>query len=151
MIDRAILPPLWICGLLVLASLWMIKMHVGTWRTIAGDDSREPHELNYHRRQYRRRMQTSGILGLLGIMILVGHFVRPPMAALLVVLYWSTALLMVSWLLILACFDAISTRLYFRRMRRRAESQETLNEARLRREKQKALANTTPTEDESGD
>ena len=150
MIDRAILPSLWICGLLVIASLWMMRMHVGTWRAVDGDESREAHEVNYHRRQYRRRMQASGILGLLGIMILVGHFVRPPMAALVVALYWATALLTVAWLLVLACFDAISTRLYFGRMRRRAESQEALRKAKLRREKE-GPAGGAAAEEESGD
>jgi len=143
MIDREWLPSLWMCGLLVLASLWMMKMHIRAWRAAQADESREPFELNHLRRQFRRRMQTSGILGLLGIAILVGHFIKPPMAAVVVVAYWATVLLMVAWVLVLACFDAISTQMHFRRMQRRKQSQRALLEAKLRREAKEASAEGT--------
>ena len=151
MIDRAMLPSLWMCALLVTASLWMMKMHIQAWRAARADESREPHELNYRRRQYRRRMQTSGILGLLGIAILAGHFVKPPMATVVVAVYWATVLLMVAWMLVLACFDAISTQLHLGRMQRRNESQQALLEAKLRRAKKEALADAGTAENESAD
>ena len=151
MIDRAILPSLWMCVLLVTASLWMMKMHVHAWRAARADESREPHELNFRRRQFRRRMQTSGILGLLGIAILVGHFIKPPMASVVVAVYWATVLLMVAWILVLACFDAISTQLHFNRMQRRNESEQTLLEAKLRRAQKEALADGGSAENESAD
>jgi predicted membrane protein len=144
MIDRAILPSLWMCALLVIASLWMMKMHIRTWRTAQADEAREPHEVNHLRRQFRRRMQTSGILGLLGIAILVGHFIQPPMASVVVVIYWATVLLMVAWILVLACFDAISTQLHLGRMQRRNESQQALLEAKLRRAEKEASSNESP-------
>ena len=148
MIDRAILPWLWMCAFLVIASLWMIKKHIHVWRAARADESCEPHELNYRRRQFRRRMQTSGILGILGIAILVGYFIKQPMAIVVVAVYWMTVFLMVVWLLVLACFDAISTQQYVRRIQRRNESQQALLEAKLRRAKKEASsAGTSPPRD----
>ena len=151
MIDRAILPSLWMCALLVITSLWMIKMHIRDWREARADESREPHELNFRRRRFRRRMQTSGILGVLGIAILVGHFIQPPMAIAVVAVYWATVLLMVAWILVLACFDAIATQMHSSRMQRRNESEQALLEAKLRRAKKEALAERTSPQDESTD
>jgi Na+/H+ antiporter NhaD/arsenite permease-like protein len=151
MIDRAMLPSLWMCVLLVTASLWMIRLHVRTWRAARAEESREPHEINYRRRQFYRRMQTSGILGLLGIAILAGHFIQPPLALAVVAGYWATVLLMVAWMLVLACFDAISTQMYFNRIQRRNESEQALLEARLRRIQKEALAEgTTSTKESAG-
>ena len=133
MIDRDMLPSLWMCTLLVIASIWMMKMHVLAWQAARADESHEPHELNYRRRRFRRRMHTSGILGILGIAILVGYFVKPPMAIMVVAVYWAAVLLLVAWVLVLACLDAISTHLHFRRVRRRNESQQALLDAKLSR------------------
>ena len=55
MIDRDMLPSLWMCGLLVIASGWMMNSHLGTWRSILADESKEPYERNYRRRQFHRR------------------------------------------------------------------------------------------------
>ena len=151
MIARDMLPSLWMCAFLVIASLWMMQTHIRAWRAARADESREPHELNYRRRQFRRRMQTSGILGLLGIAILVGHFIKPPMAIVVVAVYWATVLLMVAWLLVLACFDAIATQLYFRRIQRRNESEQIRLKAKLRRVQEEALAEGADPQDESAE
>ena len=151
MIDRAMLPSLWMCALLLIASGWMINQHVRTWRTAQAEDAREPYELNFRRRQFRRRMQTSGLLGLLGIAILVGHFIKPPLALVVVGVYWGSVLLTVAWVLVLACFDAISTQMHFNRMQRRNESEQALLEARLRRaEKEASVEGTTSKEESAG-
>lgn len=151
MIDRAMLPSLWMCALLAIASLWMMKHHIHAWRAARADESLEPHELNHRRRQFHRRMQTSGILGLLGIAILVGYFIKPPLSIVVVFVYLATVILMVAWILVLACFDAISTQMHFNRMRRRNESQKALLEAKLRRAKKEAPAEGATAQDESAD
>ena len=150
MIDRDILPSLWMCGLLVIASGWMMRSHLGTWRTIRADESKEAYERNYHRRRFYRRMQTSGLLGLLGIAILIGHFITP-MANVVVAVYWASVLLMVAWTLVLAFFDAISTQMHFNRIRRRNESEQALLEARRRRAEKEALIDGGSGQDESAD
>jgi Na+/H+ antiporter NhaD/arsenite permease-like protein len=151
MIDRAVLPSLWMCVLLVTASLWMMRLHIRTWREARAEESREAHELNYRRRQFHRRMQTSGILGLLGIAILVGYFVAPPLPIVVVAVYWASVLLMVAWMLVLACFDAVSTQMYFNRVQRRNESQQALLEAKLSRIQKEALAEGTTSKKEPAD
>ncbi len=151
MIDRDMLPSLWMCGLLVIASGWMMKSHLGTWRTIRADESKEAYERNYHRRRFRRRMQTSGLLGLLGIAILIGYFIKPPMASVVVAVYWASVLLTVAWMLVLAFFDAISTQMHFNRIRRRNEGEQALLEARRRRAEKEALIDGGSGQDESAD
>ena len=74
------------------------------------------HEGFYLRRQYRRRMKTSGVVGLVGLSIFVGYFFPVSVAALA---YWTLVVLMVSWILLLAFADLWSTRLYLADMKRR--------------------------------
>ena len=95
----------------------MMLLHVRTWRTIREQDP-DPVERDYRRRQFRRRMQTSAMLGLLGVAILIGQLVTaPPARPLAFAIFCMVVLLLVVWVCMLAVADVIATKHHFGRLR----------------------------------
>jgi hypothetical protein len=86
----------------------------------------EQEERAYRGRQFRRRMQASALIGVIGLAVLGGLWVEgPPSEA----LYWCGVLLIVIWLVMLAGADAVSTQSYFRDVqKRRAQEHAALQE-----------------------
>jgi len=72
--------------------------------SLAGDDQERTH-LN---RQFRRRMQASGMLVLIGVMIAAGQFIDGKALPALFTFYWSAVILLTVWLILLAMGDAVS-------------------------------------------
>jgi len=102
-------------GLLIVCAAALLLWHFSSWRT-AKQQELEPRELDYRWRQFRRRMQTSGLLAVLAVGLVVGVFVRRP--PLVVLLYWGGMLLLVGWLALLALVDWWATKLHFDHLRR---------------------------------
>ena len=121
------------CVLLLVASAMLMRSHRRTWRTHQSEAPAQPRELDYHRGRFRRRMQSSAMLGLLGIAILVGHFIRPPLPVLAVLIFWACVLLLIVWLMLLAVADVVSTRMHFSQLRRRFQSEQTRLHAQIDR------------------
>lgn len=121
--------------LLFFAAGWLIDSHLRTWSKVQKNQGQlEPNELDYRRRQFRRRMQTSAMLGMIGIAILVGQLISLlPIPRLLVVLFWGGVMLMAIWLGMLAIADMVSTRFYFARLKQNYMAQEARLQAELRR------------------
>ena len=86
----------------------------------------------FARSQYRRRMQASTLVGIVGIAVFVGHWVSEPVLALM---YWGIILLVVMWILLLAAIDLLSSRAYFGRLQREQLVEEACLRADLRRAK----------------
>jgi len=90
------LPLVLISGL----GLLMMRAHLKTRRmqwedsSLAGDDQERTH-LN---RQFRRRMQASGMLVLIGVMIAAGQFIDGKALPALFTFYWSAVILLTVWL-----------------------------------------------------
>ena len=73
-------------------------------------------ERDFRRRQYRRRMQTSAMLGVLGVAIFVGQLLMTWAASrLFLVIYWSGVLVLVLWMALLALADMAATSFYYSR------------------------------------
>jgi hypothetical protein len=113
----AIAPILLFSLLLLLAAVGLMVSHVRTWRLVR---TREPgaNEMNYRRRQFRRRMQTSAMLGLLAIALGAGHpltywFRSIPWFPLA---YWGVVMLLLCWIVLLALVDVWATKHYFGRL-----------------------------------
>ncbi len=103
---------------LFLSAAGLTGSHVRTWRSVRQREL-EPIELDYRWRQFRRRMQSSAMLGLLAVAIFVGQWVNsPPLAPVAVILFWMGALFLVIWLALLAVADIVSTKHHFSRLRR---------------------------------
>jgi hypothetical protein len=103
-------PSVVVGSLLILASAGLIVGHILARRAHAAA-ALDEEERVYRRRQFRRRMQASALIGVVGAAVLGGLWVDgPPGEA----LYWFGVLLVVIWILILAAFDAASTQSFFR-------------------------------------
>jgi hypothetical protein len=101
--------------LLIGLSGYLLDSHRRLWRAVEQDASITEHERRYARSQYRRRMQASGIIGLLGAAIGVRSLVpREPWPMILYLLFLSGACLSI---MLLAGLDAWATRQYYARLR----------------------------------
>ena len=124
-----------ISSFLLLCAAGLMASHVRSWRNVLrqrqGLDSRE---FDYRRRQFRRRMQTSAMLGLLAVAMLVGQLLKwlrlPPLA---IFVFWAGVLLLVAWLALLAVADIVATKHYFGRLRRDYLIEHAKLQAELRR------------------
>ena len=117
----------------LLAAAGLIVWHVRTWRE-ARSLELPPKARDYHRRQFRRRIQCSAMLAVLAVMLFVGQWVKLPLLPpLLVVCYWGIALLLVVWLALLAVADIIATKYYFGRLRSDVIVEQAKLEAEARR------------------
>jgi peptidoglycan/LPS O-acetylase OafA/YrhL len=116
--------------LLLLFAAGLMAMHVQSWRRLRRREP-DPHEFDYRRRQLRRRMQTSGLLGLLAVAIFVGQWVTEP--NLLGFLFWGGVLLVLAWVALLAIVDMLATKHHFARLRQTYLVEEAKLQAELRR------------------
>jgi hypothetical protein len=105
-------------GVLFVAGLAFMVSHRRTWRQQQADDTLDEADLKHYRKRYRRRMQTSALIVLLGILIPVGDVVIPwkdlpkVEAALWWAAYWGTVLMITLWVLLLGMGDLFSTKSY---------------------------------------
>lgn len=122
-------------GFLVLLGAGMMFAHHRAWSRQRGqDEETEPDRQHYFRR-YRRRMQTSGLILLLGLMVGLSPLIipDPKQAPRLFGAWWLSALLVAGWIILLAFGDMLATR---------AHSQVALSRIRLRQlELEQKLAN----------
>jgi hypothetical protein len=119
-----------VSSFLVLATVVLMISHVRAWRGFQREDLTEE-ELDFRRRQFRRRMQTSGMLGLMAVAVAVGYFLiiwfRSGWLALL---FGIVLIAMVCWIGLLAIVDVWATKHHFSRMRDRC----IVEQAKLRAE-----------------
>ncbi len=128
---------LWFSTLLslVLAAVAVVLMvgHVRAWRASAVGAPLEPAELDFRRRRYRRRMQTSGMLGLLAAGVFVGYWIAyPAVPAWGVLTYWGVVVLVVAWLALLALADVAATWAHYSRVGHRARLEQIKLEVKAR-------------------
>jgi hypothetical protein len=93
---------------------FMLDWHRRSWYTAERDESLSARERRYALSQYRRRMQASGIIGVIGAAIGIGPLIphRPwPIA-----LYLATLAGPCLGLIVLAAMDAWATRQHFARL-----------------------------------
>jgi hypothetical protein len=116
-------PSLAFGAFLILLSCGLVVSHIIARRWAEEHVSTEP-ERTYRRRQFRRRMHASALIGGVGAAVIGGLWVdAPPGEA----LYWSGVLLAAIWILILAGADISSTQSFLREsQRQRTTEEETL-------------------------
>jgi hypothetical protein len=93
----------------------LLDSHRRAWRHAQDSTDLPPQEKRYSLSQYRRRMQASGMIGLIGAAIAVGPLVphRPePMT-----LYLAALLAACAWIMLMALLDYWATRQHYRRIR----------------------------------
>ncbi|MCE5303159.1 MAG: hypothetical protein LLF97_08635 [Planctomycetaceae bacterium] len=118
-----------ISSLLLLVAAVLIVSHVRAWRAFQREPS-EAEERDYRWRQFRRRMQTSAMVALLAVAVLVGYGIPPGLVALA---FWLGVMLLVCWLALLAAVDIWATKHYFGRLTHETLVHKLRLEAELRR------------------
>lgn len=132
-VDKAIIAP--VVGLaLVVTGLALMRWHHVAWRQQKHDPSLSDAERTHYFRRYRRRMQTSALLALLGLLMGVGDFaltqLRAP-APWLFLIWIAAMLLLVLWIILLALGDMASTAVHSRRELTRVRQEQRALEQRL--------------------
>ncbi len=144
MLPTAVL--LLIAAMLVPVAAAMIVWHLREWQhwQQVGLDAVD---LDYRRRQFQRRMQTSAMLGLLGLMMAVGQVLTGWLESpWFTICFWSATLLLVAWLILLALVDIWATRRHFGRLQRDIFLHRLALEAAQRRAKASASDASEPAE-----
>ena len=118
---------------LLLAALGLLGWHIRAWESFRGRQA-DAAEYNYRRRQFRRRVQTSAMLGLVAVALGLGMPLTKWVAALWFGLaYWLVVVLLVVWMVLLALIDAWSSRIYYGRLRHQSRLEEIKLQAEIRR------------------
>jgi hypothetical protein len=122
---------------LLAAAAWLMISHVRAWRAFQRQQLNPPAdtlEFHYRRRQYRRRLQTDALLGLLAIALSAGHFlVYWPHSNWFEIGFWGATMLLACWAGILAMVDLWATKQYFDRHQEQCLIQRAVLEAEARR------------------
>jgi VIT1/CCC1 family predicted Fe2+/Mn2+ transporter len=93
----------------------LLDLHRRSWRIAQADSSLSQSDVRFARSQYKRRMQSSGIIGVLGAAIGVAPLVpHDPMAF---AIYLAAISLACMAIMLLAAVDAWATRQNFMRLR----------------------------------
>jgi hypothetical protein len=128
-----ILSSLLISALLLIAALALMYWHVSSWRKAQTSDLAAD-ELDFYRRQFRRRIQTSALLAVLAIMIFVGELLGLWITSrLFLIIYWAAALVLVAWVCLLAAADVWATKYHFGQLRQKCLIEQAKLHAEVRR------------------
>jgi len=103
--------PLFLIGL----SGFLLDSHWRNWRAAQQDESVSPNDLRFARSQFRRRVQASATIGVLGAVLAVYPLV--PHAPLPITLYLMAVTLACGAIILLAGLDIWATRQNFLRLR----------------------------------
>jgi len=131
---------------LCVSSAGLMAWHIREWKRLQSMKI-DPREREFRRRQYRRRMQTSAMLGVLGVAIFIGQLLMIWVTSrLFLVLYWSSVLVLVLWMALLALADMAATSFYYSQEKNNhiVEHARLQGELRRAREKEAKLRNGKP-------
>jgi len=145
--TTAELPALITGTLLILFGGGYVWRHINARKAQLADPESAPEDRAFERQQFRRRVQTSGLICLIGILIIVGDVVIPwgrngrgdkIAATFWFAIYWCGVILIALWVMLLALGDflAIRTNSQGKLSRLRAAQQSLQREAeRLKSER----------------
>jgi hypothetical protein len=113
---------------LIFLGAWLIRWHWAAWgqhrRQNAADQDAgsvptgDDRERRHFRLQFRRRIQVSALLILLGVMIPIGDWLMVQRQnPLWITIYWIVVLTLALWIMLLAAIDWLATRMYVRATR----------------------------------
>ena len=101
---------------LIATGLLMMRAHVQAWRAEKNDPTIEDDQRTFFYKRYRRRMQTSAMIAVIGVLIPFGVLVlRPGLFAdaqqqvRVFTFFWASVLLLAVWVILLGVGDLLST------------------------------------------
>jgi hypothetical protein len=109
----------------------LLWTHSRSWQT--HQNTPDPEERDYRRRQYRRRMQTSGLLAGAAVALLVGQWIPDAVPRTFRILFWGGVVLVVFWVILLALADMVAIYHYYGRLRTSYLVERAKLQAQLRR------------------
>lgn len=115
---------------LLLVSGLMLDAHRRTWRGELTRDDSTQRERRAARAQYLRRMQASGVLALLGGLLMVNNLI--PLTPLAFGIYTLGLVVCCGWILMLGVVDAFATWIKTHKLRQRQQGASEKLEAELR-------------------
>lgn len=119
--------------LLLLAALGLMNWHVRSWQRAQSADLAVG-EHDFYRRQFRRRIQTSAMLGILAVGIFVGELLTLWIdSQLFFIIYCAASLLLVVWVILLAVADIWATQYHFSKLRQQCLIEQAKLHAEIRR------------------
>ncbi|MCC6125535.1 MAG: hypothetical protein IT426_11275 [Pirellulales bacterium] len=132
--------------LLLLVSGGLMLAHRRSWKAFRREEMPQE-EFDYRRRQFRRRMQASGAIGIVGIALFVGvafFLGRESLAsgienAAAIAAYWFAVLLLTVWMALLAFADVWASRRYVDRILDRDLREQTKLHAGLYRQRRENI------------
>jgi hypothetical protein len=109
LLQIALLP-----AVLVVISTLLVVWHVRSWHAVR-DGQADDADRDFHWRRFRRRMQTSIMVGIVGLAVLGGQLLDFRRHPSVYVFYWTAVVLLLLWIILLALADLISSRRYLQR------------------------------------
>jgi hypothetical protein len=109
--------------ILLLVSGVLMLSHWRNWNAYRGQELPQT-EFDYRRRQFRRRMQASGMIGIVGIALFAGVALFLGRESLIpwfedpviIFVYWAAVVLITVWMALLALVDVWASRRYVNRI-----------------------------------
>jgi amino acid permease len=119
--------------LLLLVVAGLIISHVRAWRDFQ-QANLDAEEFDYRRRQFRRRMQTSAMLGVVAAGLLIGYLLTVWLCSdWFTVIFWTAMMGLACWIVLLAIVDVWATKHHFNRMRHHCLVEQAKLQAELHR------------------
>ncbi|MCA9116415.1 MAG: hypothetical protein KDA79_15120 [Planctomycetaceae bacterium] len=94
---------------LIIAGVLMIRSHRLTWAKQQQDPETDEFDRSHYRRRYQRRLQTSGLLVVLGVLIPAGDLLIPADAPRLFTAWVALILILTIWVIVLGMGDMLAT------------------------------------------
>jgi hypothetical protein len=115
--------------MLLIVSAGLILWHLVEWRKV-GAPAQAGRYRDFAWRRFRRRVQASGLIGVIGLMILATRWIEDRRLELA---WWLAVLLFLFWLLLMALGDALSSRTYYQGEYRRNLAKQAKLQTEIRR------------------
>lgn len=100
---------------IIIVGVLVMRSHYYTWQRQNADPELDDRERKHLQRRYRRRLQATGLLVVIGVLIPIGDievlFANRPV---LFAVYWFVVIALVLWVGLLAVGDLASTRAHSR-------------------------------------
>ncbi|QDT93376.1 hypothetical protein [Gimesia algae] len=127
------IPGIIVGTLLVLFGAGLIQLHRTSWFHRQHDDELADDDYQFFSKQYRRRMQTSSLLIVIGFLIVIGDSPYMPWKTSpgLFAAYWGGILLIAFWVILSAISDMSASRIRSTHLISRVHNQQRLLEKEL--------------------
>ncbi|MGL6195717.1 MAG: hypothetical protein ACRC2T_12950 [Thermoguttaceae bacterium] len=118
-------------------AIWQTRSLSFSLRQLKDNDDVSKGEEIFLRRQYRRRIQISILIGLCGICMFAGMGFSPAKSPNYFVFSWALAILFIFWTMILACLDFFSIKMHYKRISNKNIAEEMKLKYQLEQEMKK--------------